>query len=60
MKVLGVWGHQPSHKSFAIIEASDFAVVTALLRGLMLIGKTEVLPVTDGIASRKARGWWAS
>ena len=53
-------GNQPSHKSFAIIEASDFAVVTALLRGLMLIGKTEVLPVTDGIASRKARGWWAS
>jgi len=60
VKVLGQWGHQPSHKSFAIIEASDFAAVTALLRGLMLIGKTEVLPVTDGIAARKARGWWES
>ena len=33
VKVLGVWGHQPSHKSWAIIEASDFAAVTALLRG---------------------------
>ena len=60
VKVLGQWGHQPSHKSFAIIEASYFAAVTALLRGLMLIGKTEVLPVTDGIAARKARGWWES
>ena len=49
VKVLGQWSHQPSHKSFAIIEASDFeasdfAAVTALLRGNMLIGKTEVLP----------------
>ena len=25
VKVLGQWSHQPSHKSFAIIEASDFA-----------------------------------
>ena len=29
VKVLGVWGHQPSHKSWAIIEASDFAAVSA-------------------------------
>ena len=60
VKVLGQWSHQPSHKSFAIIEASDFAAVTALLRGNMLIGKTEVLPVNDGIAARKARGHWES
>ena len=58
VKVLGVWGHQPSHKSFAIIEASDFAAVTALLRSQMLIGKTEVLPVNDNIATRKERGHW--
>ena len=56
--VLGVWGHQPSHKSFAIIEASDFNAVTALLRSQMLIGKTEVLPVNDNIATRKERGHW--
>ena len=60
VKVLGQWSHQPSHKSFAIIEASDFAAVTALLRGNMLIGKTEVLPGNDGIAARKARGHWES
>jgi len=60
VKVLGQWSHQPSHKSFAIIEASDFAAVTALLRGNMLIGKTEVLPVNDGIAMRKQRGHWES
>ena len=58
VKVVGAWGHQPSHKSFAIIEASDFAAVTALLRGQMLIGKTEVLPVNDNIATRKQRGHW--
>ena len=60
VKVLGQWSHQPIHKSFAIIEASDFAAVSTLLRGQMLIGRTEVLPVTDGIAARKARGWWES
>ena len=60
VKVLGQWSHQPSHKSFAIIEASDFAAATALLSGNMLIGKTEVLPVNDGIAARKARGHWES
>ena len=59
VKVLGVWGHQPSHMSFAIIEASDFAAVSALLRGQMLIGKCEVLPVNDNIATRKERGHWA-
>ena len=53
-------GTSPGHKAFAIIEADDFAAVTALLRGQMEIGKTEVLPVTDGIAARKARGWWSS
>ena len=58
VKVLGVWGHTPSHKSFAIIEASDFAAVTALLRGQTQIGKTEVLPVNDNIATRKQRGQW--
>ena len=60
VKVLGVWAHQPPHKSWAIIEASDFAAVTALLSGNMQIGKTEVLPVNDGIAARKARGHWES
>ena len=60
VKVLGQWSHQPSHKSFAIIEASDFAAVTALLRGNMLIGKTEVLHVNAGIAASKARGHWES
>ena len=60
VKVLGVWAHQPPHKSWAIIEASDFAAVSALLRGQMLIGKTEVMPVNDNIAARKARGWWES
>ena len=58
VKVLGVWGHQPSHKSFAIIDASDFGAVTALLRGQMQIGKVEVLPVNDNIAQRKQRGQW--
>ncbi len=58
MKVLGVWGHQPSHKSYAIIEASDFAAVTELLRGQRDIGKTEVVPVNDNIAIRKERGHW--
>ena len=60
VKVLGQWSHQPIHKSFAIIEASDFAAVSTLLRGQMLIGRTEVLPVTDGIAGRKARGHWGT
>ncbi len=58
VKVVGVWGHQPSHKSFAIIEASDFAAVTALLRGQSQIGKVEVMPVNDNIATRKQRGHW--
>ena len=58
VKVLGQWSHQPSHKSFAIIESDDFAAVTALLRQPMLMGITEVLPVNDGIANRKTRGWW--
>ncbi len=31
VKVLGVWGHQPSHKSYAIIEESDFAAPILLL-----------------------------
>ena len=44
VKVLGQWSHQPSHKSFAIIEASDFAAVTALLSGNMLIGKPKFYP----------------
>ena len=60
VKVLGQWSHQPIHKSFAIIEASDFAAVSALLREQMLIGKTEVMPVNDSIAMRKQRGHWAS
>ena len=60
VKALGVWGHQPSHKSWAVIDASGFAVVSALLRGQMPIGKTEVVPVNDNIAMRNARGHWES
>ncbi len=60
VKVLGVWARQASHKSWAIIEASDFAAVSTLLREQMLIGKTEVMPVDDSIAMRKQRGHWAS
>ena len=60
VKVLGAWAHAPSHKSFAIIEASDFAAVTALLGGNMLNGKTEVLPGNDKLATRKQRGNWES
>ena len=60
VKVLGVWGHQPSHMGFAIIEADDFAAVTALLRQPMLAGKTQVLPVNDNIALRKQRGQWGT
>ena len=60
VKVLGQWSHQPSHRSFGVIEASDFVAVTALLRGNMLIRKTEVLPVNDGIAAREQRGHWES
>jgi len=57
VRVLGVWGHQPSHKVFAIIEASDFAAVSALLCEPML---TEVLRVNDDIAMRKEQGHWES
>ena len=60
VNMLGVWGHQTSLKSWAITEASDFAAVSALLRGQMLIGKTEVMPVIDNIAIRKQRGHWES
>ena len=60
VKVLGVWGHQPSHMGFAIIEADDFAAVTALLRQPMLAGKTQVLPVNDNIVLRKQRGQWGT
>ena len=60
VKALGVWAHQLSHKSWAVIEASDFAAVSALVREQMLIGKTEVMPVNDSIAIRKQRGHWES
>ena len=56
--VLGVYGHQPSHISWVILEADDFNAVTNLLQGQMLMGKVEVMPVNDQIAQRKARGWW--
>jgi hypothetical protein len=45
---------------FAIIEADDFAAVTALLRQPMLAGKTQVLPVNDNIVLRKQRGQWGT
>ena len=40
------------------LEGNDEVAVTALLRQPMLMGITEVLPVNDGIANRKTRGWW--
>jgi hypothetical protein len=58
--VLGVWGRQPSHKSWVIMEANDFNAITNLLRGQMLIGKVEVMPVNDQIAQRKERGHWGT
>ena len=60
VKVMGVWAHQPIHKQYAMIEASDFNAVTNLLRGMMIIGKVEVMPVNDQIAQRKARGHWGT
>ena len=56
--VLGVWGTSLLIKSFAIIEASDFAAVTTQVRGQSLIGIVEVTPVNDNIATRKQRGHW--
>ena len=58
VKVLGVWGHQPSHKPYAIFEASVFDPVTELPRGQRDIGKTEVAPVNDNIAIRGKRSHW--
>ena len=60
VKVLGVWAHQPSHKSWAILESDDFEAVSLLLRPQMLIGKVEVMPVNDNITMRKNRGHWGS
>ena len=60
VKVLGAWGHQPSHKSWAILESDDFEAVSLLLRSQILIGKVEVTPVNDNIAMRKNRGHWGS
>ena len=58
VKVLGVWISGPLHRVFTLLEASDFDAVSALLREQMLIGKAEVLPVSDAIAQRKPRGHW--
>ena len=60
MKVLGVWIFGPLHRVFSLLEASDFDAVSALLREQMLIGKAEILPVSDAIAQRKQRGHWES
>ena len=53
VKVLGVYISGPLHRVFTLLEASDFDAVSALLRDQMLIGKAEVLPVSDAIVRRK-------
>ena len=60
VKVLGVWISGPLHRVFTLLEASDFDAVSALLRDQMLIGKAEVLPVSDAIARRKQGGHWGT
>ena len=60
VRVLGAWGNHRSHKIFAIIEASGFAAVSALLCEPMLADKTEVLRVNDDIVMKKERGHWES
>jgi len=60
VKVLGVWISGPLHGVFTLLEASDFDAVSALLRDQMLIGKAEVLPVSDAIARRKQWGHWGT
>ena len=60
VKVLGVWISGPLHRVFTLLEASDFDAVSALLREQMLIGKAEVLPVSDAIARRKQGGHWGT
>ena len=60
VKVLGVWISGPLHRVFTLLEASDFDAVSALLRDQMLIGKAEVLPVSDAIAHRNQRGHWGT
>ena len=60
VKVLGVYISGPLHRVFTLLEASDFDAVTALLRDQLLIGKAEVLPVSDAIARRKQGGHWGT
>ena len=60
VKVLGVWISGPLHRVFTLLEANDFDAVSALLRDQMLIGKAEVLPVSDAIARRKQGGRWGT
>ena len=60
VKVLGVWISGPLHRVFTLLEANDFDAVSALLRDQMLIGKAEVLPVSDAIARRKQGGHWGT
>ena len=60
VKVVGVWISGPFHRVFTLLEANDFDAVSALLRDQMLIGKAEVLPVSDAIARRKQGGHWGT
>ena len=60
VKVLEVWISGPLHRVFTLLEANDFDAVSALLRDQMLIGKAEVLPVSDARARRKQGGHWGT
>ena len=60
VKVLGVYISGPLHRVFTLLEADDFDAVTALMRNQLLIGKAEVLPVSDAIARRKEAGNWGT
>lgn len=60
VKVLGVWGYNVSHTTYAVIEADDMQKITTLLRPVMGAGDVEVLPVMDGVLQRKERGFWGS
>ncbi len=60
VKVLGVYISGPLHRVFTLLEADDFDAVTTLMRNQLLIGKAEVLPVSDAIARRKDAGNWGT
>ena len=58
VKVIGAWGYPVSHRSFAVVEADDFADVTSLLQFHLGMGPVEVQPVHDNVQRRKDLGHW--